>query len=378
MATKLILTSGVVWVRSFSGTLTGGSFAGDTFTSTRDNIVITSTDGFLATNTTAATGAVTVQMSPRLRFRGNAWDTAASKTVDFFLENLPATAATPTGTLKFGYSLNGAAASYPMTLSSAGAAILAETGTLSVGKGSAVSAGFVGDFVANRDAQTSLGIGNSTSGTAAYARFVANSDAQGLSLFAFSSAYTTSNQFVQGHQLVAAGSYLDLSSGGNNPIDFWTNGAKTSSLGTNGFGVYGTVTTAGKGVPAIYGYGDVAAATNTGTASIATYTVGAADGTFEVSANCLVTTSTTHSFSLDVTYTDESDVARTLILPVAQLAGAFITGGLITNVTGAGPYEATVLTIRAKATTAITVRTSAGGTYTDVVYNARGVIKQIS
>lgn len=81
----------------------------------------TSTDGVTLTNTTAATGGATVQISPRLRFRGNAWDTAASQTVDFFIENLPATAATPTGTLKFLYSLNGAAATTPMSLTSAGA-----------------------------------------------------------------------------------------------------------------------------------------------------------------------------------------------------------------------------------------------------------------
>jgi hypothetical protein len=84
----------------------------------------TSTDGGILENITAATGAATVQISPRLRLRGTAWDTAASETVDFFMENLPATAATPTGTLKFGYSLNGAAASYPFTVSSAGAGTL--------------------------------------------------------------------------------------------------------------------------------------------------------------------------------------------------------------------------------------------------------------
>lgn len=140
---------------------------------------------------------------------------------------------------------------------------------------------------------------------------------------------------------------------------------------------YNNITTAGYGVAPIVGYGDTVAATGV-TASIATYTVGAADGTFEVSANCLVTTSTTHSFSLDVTYTDEGSTARTMILPVASLAGSFVTGGLITNATGAGTYESPTMLIRAKAATAITVRTSAGGTYTTVTYNARGVISQIS
>ena len=81
----------------------------------------TSTDGIVIQSALAATGGVPVQISPRTRWVGTAWDTSASQTVAFFAETLPATAATPTGTLKFGYSLNGAAASYPMTVSSAGA-----------------------------------------------------------------------------------------------------------------------------------------------------------------------------------------------------------------------------------------------------------------
>lgn len=83
-------------------------------------IATTSTDSLVVANATAATGGTTVQMSPRIRLRGNAWNTSASQTVDFFMENLPATAATPTGTFKLGYSLNSAAATYPLTVSSAG------------------------------------------------------------------------------------------------------------------------------------------------------------------------------------------------------------------------------------------------------------------
>jgi hypothetical protein len=130
-------------------------------------------------------------------------------------------------------------------------------------------------------------------------------------------------------------------------------------------------------VPIVVASAGVTGATGV-TASIATFTVGAADATFEVGCNVLVTTATTHSFSCDVTYTDEGNSARTMVLPVVQLAGTFVTTGLITNVTGAGPYESPAMNIRAKASTAITVRTSAGGTYTTVVYNARGVIKQVS
>lgn len=251
-------------------------------TITKDAIAVTSTDAAVLTNTTAATGGVTVQMSPRLRFRGTAWDTAASQTVDFFVENLPATAATPTGTFKLGYSLNGGAITYPLVVTDAGLLI-------------------------------TLG---------------------------------------------------EIRSGSNLRV-------------ATKLTVYNGVTTAGWGLPAIQAQARAVAVTNTGTASVATYTVGAADGTFEVGCNVLVTTSTNHTFSCDTTYTDESNTARTMVMPVEQLAGTFATSGLITNVTGAGPYESPVMTIRAKAATAITIRTSAGGTFTGVVYNIDGTIKQV-
>lgn len=142
--------------------------------------------------------------------------------------------------------------------------------------------------------------------------------------------------------------------------------------------VYNNVTTAGWGMPAVYAAGAPGSTVNVGVASIATYTVGAADGDFEVSASCLVTVSTTHSFSLDVVYTDTSNAPRTMTLPVNQLAGTFVTTGLITNVTGAGPYESAVMHISAKASTSITIRTSAGGTFTTVTYFPRAIIKQMA
>lgn len=104
-------------LRALNITTTGGGTVSAPVTA----IGTTSTDSFLLTSNTSATSGVPVQMAGRIRFRGHAWDGAASQTVDFFIENLPTSAATPTGTLKFGYSLNGAAATYPMTLTSAGA-----------------------------------------------------------------------------------------------------------------------------------------------------------------------------------------------------------------------------------------------------------------
>lgn len=115
---------------SFTATLLGA------YTAERAGIATTSTDGDVMSNATAATAIATVQMSPRTRWVGTAWDTAASQTVAFFGETLPATAATPTGTWKLGYSLNGAAASYPFTLSSTGVG----TFLSSVGSGGNVTA----------------------------------------------------------------------------------------------------------------------------------------------------------------------------------------------------------------------------------------------
>lgn len=115
------------------------------------------------------------------------------------------------------------------------------------------------------------------------------------------------------------------------------------------------------------------AATNAQT--IGSYTVGAADGTFEVSANINVTVATAHNFSVTCTYTDETNVSRVLTFGFTQLSGAtFITA--ITQITGTGPYEAPVLTIVAKAGTTITTATT--GTFTTVTYNGVGPIKQIS
>lgn len=136
---------------------------------------------------------------------------------------------------------------------------------------------------------------------------------------------------------------------------------------------YNNIATAGLGVPAIYGYGRSTAKTAAVT-SVATYTVGASDGSFLVSANVLVTTATVHNFTTTCTYTDESNTSRVLTLSFSQTTGAFLTA--ITNVTGAGAYEGIPMHIRCKASTSITIATT--GTFTTVVYNVEGSITQIS
>lgn len=136
---------------------------------------------------------------------------------------------------------------------------------------------------------------------------------------------------------------------------------------------YNGINTAGWGVPAIQaeagGIGLVAA-----NASLASYTVGAADATIRISANVNVTSSVTHSFSIICTYTDETNTVRSLTLPFVQLGGVALVG-TITNILGAGPYHGVGLTLRVKASTTITI--SSTGTFTSVTYNARGVIEQL-
>lgn len=83
----------------------------------------TSTDADVLQNTTAATSGVTVQISPRTRWSGTAWDSddSVSRTVSFFAEVLPGTAATVTGRWKLGF-INPvtSAITYPLTVTQAG------------------------------------------------------------------------------------------------------------------------------------------------------------------------------------------------------------------------------------------------------------------
>lgn len=139
---------------------------------------------------------------------------------------------------------------------------------------------------------------------------------------------------------------------------------------------YNAVTTAGNGLAAIVASAR-ALAQVAANASIAAFTVGAADASFLICANVLVTASTTHTFTVTCTYTDEGNTSRVLVLTFTQIAGG-TTLTAITNITGVGPYEGIVQQIRCKASTTITIATAAGGTYTSVTYNAEGLIVQVA
>lgn len=136
--------------------------------------------------------------------------------------------------------------------------------------------------------------------------------------------------------------------------------------------VGGVATVGATGVPAIVAQSRSTAQTGA-VASVATFTP-TADGTFEVQANVLVTTATTHNFTVTCTYTDEGGTSRTVTMPFVLVAGSAIVNSVV-NTNNAVPYHGIPVQIRDKGTNAITIATT--GTFTTVTYNVEGVIKQI-
>lgn len=200
---------------------------------------------------------------------------------------------------------------------------------------------------------------------------------------------TASTVYIQ-NGLLNLGGDVDLSRGAADRLDLATGdsfrivsgglGVGTTNVAAGTVSASGAVTGLGgitsaglTGVPVVVAVGRVTAQ-SAANASISTFTVGASDGSFEVSANMNVTASTTLITTLTCTYTDESNTARTMILPVTPLSGSFIAAGAITGA-GASVWETPVMHIRCKAATAITILTSVG-TFSGVTYTAEGVIKQ--
>jgi hypothetical protein len=108
-----------------TGTLSSG---GETIV--KNALGTTSTDGQVITNNTLAVIGTTVQIPARNRSRGNALNTTSglSETVDCIQELLPVSGASVLGTYRIGFSINGGAYSYPMTLESGGLLSVARLG----------------------------------------------------------------------------------------------------------------------------------------------------------------------------------------------------------------------------------------------------------
>lgn len=180
-------------------------------------------------------------------------------------------------------------------------------------------------------------------------------------------ASTTPTSFVQ----MAAGTTS------NSPLGFvaGTNlaSAVNGKMEYDGINLFFTPAATTRKVASLYNVSRVTAQT-AAVASVATWTVGANDGTFLVSANVLPTTSTLHNFTVTCSYTDESNTSRVLTLSFSQIAGTLVTA--IANAAGTVPYEGVPLQIRCKSGTTITIGTT--GTFTTVTYNCEGSICQIN
>lgn len=132
------------------------------------------------------------------------------------------------------------------------------------------------------------------------------------------------------------------------------------------------------GMPVIRATGRSVAAV-AAVASVTAFTVGAADGSFEVFGNVNVTTATNHNFTVTVAYTDETNASRTTtLLALLGATSQNASSNQITNTTAAGVYILSLQggSIRAKAATPITVATT--GTFTTVTYNVEAFIQQIA
>lgn len=158
-----------------SGITVGTGSGTGPVTALRNSIATTPSLGLAADNQTSATSGVPVQYSPYLQLKGRAWDTSASETVEFREYVVPANAATPTGTFKWDYSLNGAAASTQMSLTSAGAltATATITGTRHLSSTSAPSLTSCGTGTIDSNSNDFAGKVTATGATACTVTFTA-------------------------------------------------------------------------------------------------------------------------------------------------------------------------------------------------------------
>lgn len=170
----------------------------------------------------------------------------------------------------------------------------------------------------------------------------------------------------------ADGSALTLDPNGN-----WTFYDKNGAAQATILQALGSVNLGGSGIgiPSVRaGTPSRQTAKTAAIANLATITVNTTDASYYVSANVLVTTSTTHAFTVTVAYTDEGNTARTATLSFQLVAGGTpITS--IANANGAVPYMGVPQHIRCKASTTVVFATT--GTFTTVTYNIEPFAMQI-
>ncbi len=124
-----------------------GSVQVGTGTITVGSLASTSTDGQILTNPTAALVGAQVQMSPRLRLNGQAWNTGsvATEAQNWKIESLPAAGNPSTSTLVIGNQVAAGAYTTPLTIANSGVV----TASSSLVSGSNVQAGASNYFLNN-------------------------------------------------------------------------------------------------------------------------------------------------------------------------------------------------------------------------------------
>lgn len=226
------------------------------------------------------------------------------------------------------------------------------------------------DVYLYRDAAATLALRNSTTPQA----------------FNVYNTYTDASNFERG-EFVWAGNVLEIGStklgtgssrnirlkAAGGTIILSSNGTDKYGFGASGVTLFAGLTTVALGNPAIVASGRQTAQA-AAVASVATYTP-AVDASFEVLANILVTAATSHTFTMTVNYTDESNAGRVSTFYFEPGNGAALSTSVV-NTNGAVPYHGIPLRIRAKGGTAVTLATT--GTFTTVTYNVEGSIIQIS
>lgn len=116
-------SAGVLQVSTSAAGTTLGQWIAALLTATVNSLATVSTDGALFQNTTPATVGATVQISPRSRWCGSAWNSVSvASEIDCAVgELLPATnAGATTSTWRLGFTIAGGAVSYPYTFTNAG------------------------------------------------------------------------------------------------------------------------------------------------------------------------------------------------------------------------------------------------------------------
>lgn len=423
MAGILNLTTGIVYLTNAA-----------TIPITQSDLQLTSVDGAVLSNATAATLTVPRQNSPRLRFHASGWDAndLIPRNQDFWFEAAGVTANIPYGYFRLGTvdPNTSSATRYPLQVSQRGYLLVGLNddtqafGFLASGNGLKLvsrdfdEAGARPEFypgnvqAISNEILTGSGVqyttssvhGSSSGEAGVTSQFRAYNNAYPSNVYGIAGAgltrfigynstgvlfgadddvpvYLGNNSTIR-WKLGSGASGGFLLAQADNTYDIGAVGAtrpRSLYVGTNGtFGgtltSFGLVPNGSLGTPVIVAGPSTRKVGVTSAQTLSTYTVGAADGTFEVSANILITTATTHSITATVAYTDEGNTARTTTLNFATVAGV-ISNAAITNVAGAVPYEGVPYQIRCKSGTTITVATT--GTFTTVTYNAQGYIKQV-